>query len=510
TAGEYSVAGTAGVVTIVGVNYGVTCEDQARRCNSGTKTKTFEENYYLLLYVVVHDTDLAESNSSEYDQIYEINEHIKEEEVIEKMAETMEQYMSKTRENYGSGVARPTINQDTPFELKGQFLKELRDNTFSGLEHEDANEHIEKVAKKPTSGSITTCEVLKTKFLNKYCPPARTTKKMEEINNFRQEPDESLFHAWERFKELLMKCPQHYLTDMQEVILFYNGLDVPTRQILDLKGAIPSKTTADAKVAIQEMAEYFQKWHNIISSKARSTETSNGLATIQAQLNNLRREIKKVNEKVYAAQFGEPYQPGGQYRAAGPGFYQRNHENSSHEENSNIIKEIRASTDAAIRNQGASIKTLELQIGQISKVLQERGFESLPSSTEMNPTEQVKSISVSLNILRLTISPETCWLRNLLRELHTPLSSATLVYCDNVSAVYLSCNPVQHQRTKHIEIDMYFVRDLVAARQVRVLHVPSHYQFADIFTKGLPSALFEEFRSSLSIRYPPAPTAREC
>ncbi|GKD54698.1 hypothetical protein Tco_1288085, partial [Tanacetum coccineum] len=65
-----------------------------------------------------------------------------------------------------------------------------------------------------------------------------------------EEPDESLFHAWERFKELLMKCPQHYLTDMQEVILFYNGLDVPTRQILDSKGVIPSKTAADAKVTI--------------------------------------------------------------------------------------------------------------------------------------------------------------------------------------------------------------------------------------------------------------------
>ncbi|GJW12478.1 ribonuclease H-like domain-containing protein [Tanacetum coccineum] len=105
---------------------------------------------------------------------------------------------------------------------------------------------------------------------------------------------------------------------------------------------------------------------------------------------------------------------------------------------------------------------------------------------------------------------ETCWLRNLLRELHTPLSFATLVYCDNVSAVYLSCNPVQHQRTKHIEIDIHFVRDLVVAGQVRVLHVPSRYQFADIFTKGLSSALFEEFRSSLSIRCPPAQTAGEC
>ncbi|GJT45558.1 hypothetical protein Tco_0954273 [Tanacetum coccineum] len=298
------------------------------------------------------------------------------------------------------------------------------------------------------SESITTWEVLKTKFLNKYSPPARTAKKIEEINNFQQEPDESLFRAWERFKELLMKCPQHYLTDMQKVILFYNGLDVPTRQIRDSKGAIPSKTAVDAKIAIQEMVEYSQKWHNGTSSRTTSTKTSDGLAAIQAQLNNLGREIKKVNEKVYAAQvgceickgphytkdcpqkeegktleeayytqFGAPYQPGGQYRAAGPGFYQRNNENSSypdrrpsleesltkfmaesakrHEENSNIIKEIRFSTDAAIRNQGASIKTLEIQIGQMSKVLQERGFGSLPSSTETNPQDQVKLISTA-------------------------------------------------------------------------------------------------------------------
>ncbi|GJV22022.1 hypothetical protein Tco_1371042 [Tanacetum coccineum] len=67
-----------------------------------------------------------------------------------------------------------------------------------------------------------------------------------------------------------------------------------------------------------------------------------------------------------------------------------------HEENSNLIKEIRASTDAAIRNQGASIKTLEIQIGQMSKVLQERGFGSLPSSTEANPRDQVKSISTTV------------------------------------------------------------------------------------------------------------------
>ncbi|GKA43402.1 hypothetical protein Tco_0736126 [Tanacetum coccineum] len=66
-----------------------------------------------------------------------------------------------------------------------------------------------------------------------------------------------------------------------------------------------------------------------------------------------------------------------------------------YKENSNIIKEIRASTDAAIRNQGALIKTLEIQIGQMSKVLQERGIRGLPSSTEPNPKDHVKSISTA-------------------------------------------------------------------------------------------------------------------
>jgi hypothetical protein len=105
---------------------------------------------------------------------------------------------------------------------------------------------------------------------------------------------------------------------------------------------------------------------------------------------------------------------------------------------------------------------------------------------------------------------ETCWLRQLLQELHQPVQKATLIYCDNISAVYLSTNPVQHQRTKHIEIDLHFVRDKVAAGTVRVLHVPTTLQYADIFTKGLPSSIFYDFRSSLNVRSTTAPTAGEC
>ncbi|GKE63197.1 hypothetical protein Tco_1513564 [Tanacetum coccineum] len=225
------------------------------------------------------------------------------------MTETMEQYMRKTRENYGSDVTRPTNNQDIPFELKGKFLKELRDNTFSGSEHEDANEHIEK-----------------------------------------------------------------------EVILFYNGLDVPTRQILNSKGAIPSETAADAKVAIQEMAEYSQKWHNGTSSRTRINEKVYA-AQVGCELCQgphytkyySQKEEGKTLEETYYTQFDAPYQPRGQYRAVGPRFYQQNNGNSSyldrrpslgesltkfmaesakrHEENSNIINEIRSFTDTAIRNQ---------------------------------------------------------------------------------------------------------------------------------------------------------------
>ncbi|GJX11615.1 hypothetical protein Tco_0201474 [Tanacetum coccineum] len=59
------------------------------------------------------------------------------EKVAETMAETMEEYMSKTRADYGSGVTMPKIDDKDHFELKGQFLKELQDNTFSGSNHED-------------------------------------------------------------------------------------------------------------------------------------------------------------------------------------------------------------------------------------------------------------------------------------------------------------------------------------------------------------------------------------
>nr|GEV14366.1 ribonuclease H-like domain-containing protein [Tanacetum cinerariifolium] len=106
------------------------------------------------------------------------------------------------------------------------------------------------------------------------------------------------------------------------------------------------------------------------------------------------------------------------------------------------------------------------------------GKNLLSWSSKRQPTLSRSSTKVEYRGVSNVVA-ETSWLRNLLCELHTPLSKSTLVYCDNVSAFYLSCNPVQHRRTKHIKIDIHFVRDMVAAGQVRVLHVPSRYQFVD-------------------------------
>ncbi|KAD2804468.1 hypothetical protein E3N88_37845 [Mikania micrantha] len=101
---------------------------------------------------------------------------------------------------------------------------------------------------------------------------------------------------------------------------------------------------------------------------------------------------------------------------------------------------------------------------------------------------------------------DLCWIHNLLLELHLAPSQASIVYCDNISAIYLSQNTVQHQRTKHIELDIHFFLEQVQSGSIRVLHVSSGFQIVNIFTTGLPHVLFEHFRSNLTIGSLPAST----
>ncbi|GJV67389.1 hypothetical protein Tco_1482898 [Tanacetum coccineum] len=140
-----------------------------------------------------------------------------------------------------------------------------------------------------------------------------------------------------------MKCPQHYLTKLQEVILFYNGLDIPTRQILDSRGAIPSKTAADAKVAIKEMAEYSQ-----YCTSELELDVMKKFMLLQVGCEQCKgphytkdcplKEERKTLEEAYYKQFGGPFQGGG-YRATTPGYYKRNNANPSYHERRQSMEE---------------------------------------------------------------------------------------------------------------------------------------------------------------------------
>ncbi|GJS83859.1 hypothetical protein Tco_0750400 [Tanacetum coccineum] len=148
------------------------------------------------------------------------------------MTETMEENMSKTRDDYGSGIARPKIDDKAHFELKGQFLKELRDNTFS-------DQVMLRFFLMSLTGAVS--------------------------HWLRNKPTGSI-KTWE---------------DLKEVILFYNGLEVLTRQILDSKGVIPTKTVADEKMRMEQYLTHtdYALWEVIMNGDAPATIASASAGT---------------------------------------------------------------------------------------------------------------------------------------------------------------------------------------------------------------------------------------
>lgn len=78
--------------------------------------------------------------------------------------------------------------------------------------------------------------------------------------------------------------------------------------------------------------------------------------------------------------------------------------------------------------------------------------------------------------------------------IHTPV-----MWCDNTSAAAIAVNPMQHSRTKHIEIDVHYVRDQVLSKQLRVGYVPSSEQVADCLSKPLTYSCFWFLRDKLGV-----------
>ncbi|GKE47340.1 hypothetical protein Tco_1478598, partial [Tanacetum coccineum] len=127
---------------------------------------------------------------------------------------------------------------------------------------------------------------------------------LKEIHNFKQEGDATLYQAWERYNDLIYKCPTHDLNIHQKVNIFYKGLDTITHQLLDSQGPIPNKTPNQALEAIRTMADHSHKWHDGSNSRKVSSGSSDGIAAIANKLDSLGRDMKNLKENVHAIQIG--------------------------------------------------------------------------------------------------------------------------------------------------------------------------------------------------------------
>ena len=95
---------------------------------------------------------------------------------------------------------------------------------------------------------------------------------------------------------------------------------------------------------------------------------------------------------------------------------------------------------------------------------------------------------------------ELLWLRSLLIEVGFPLSSAMNLFCDNKAAIDISHNPIQHDRTKHVEVDRHFIKQNLEENIIQFPFIKSEDQLANILTKAVSSGNFNDLLDKLSVR----------
>jgi len=99
---------------------------------------------------------------------------------------------------------------------------------------------------------------------------------------------------------------------------------------------------------------------------------------------------------------------------------------------------------------------------------------------------------------------EIKWLKSLLTELHIIQMKPHLLWCDNQGVVMITANPVLHSKSKHFELDLWFVCEKLAAnREIVVKHIPSQFQVVDLLTKAPSSSTFLSLRPKLNVHQLP-------
>ncbi|CAJ2652576.1 unnamed protein product [Trifolium pratense] len=148
------------------------------------------------------------------------------------------------------------------------------------------------------SNSITTWNELKKQFLARYFPPSKTAMLRAQINGFRQKDGESLFEAWERYKDMMRLCPHHGLEQWLIIHTFYNGLLYNTRLTIDAAagGALMDKPYQEATQLIENMAQNHYQWGSERAAIEKS-QTKGGMYEVSG-IDHVNAKIEALSQKI--------------------------------------------------------------------------------------------------------------------------------------------------------------------------------------------------------------------
>ncbi|XP_020207898.1 uncharacterized protein LOC109792860 [Cajanus cajan] len=201
-----------------------------------------------------------------------------------------------------SSIVRPTMN-DRLAEMKPALLQLISSHQFSGLDHEDPHTHFYtfyELCGSPNQSLITWRDV-ETKFLARFFPPSKNTEARTAIATFAQGADEPLCEAWERYKSLLRRCPNHGFELEHQVQTFCNGLQPQTKMILDASfgGSVMFRTAEEAITIIESMASTdFRSQHARSSSPKRGVLELSTQDAVLAQNKILSQQIEALNQQM--------------------------------------------------------------------------------------------------------------------------------------------------------------------------------------------------------------------
>ena len=101
---------------------------------------------------------------------------------------------------------------------------------------------------------------------------------------------------------------------------------------------------------------------------------------------------------------------------------------------------------------------------------------------------------------------ELLWLKIILDDLKIKWETPMKLYCDNKSAINIAHNPVQHDRTKHVEVDRHFIKEKLESGLICTPYISTENQLADVLTKGLMSSAFQKIVGKLGMENIYSPT----